>query len=258
MSKTVINNLNVAGTINLRDLGGVQTKDGQMVKKGMLYRSGNLSRLTEAGEATLKELGIKKICDLRGIDETNKYPDPMMDGVAWFHTPLLAEEAALGNAGDHSSFVQELRNSKPGELLISLNKKMVHYKSSFQQVFKVLLTEPEKPFLFHCMAGKDRTGAIAALILSILGVSRESILQDYLFTNDASGDINTHFDEIGYNDLPNVDVAVLDALFEARVEYITTFLDEIDKHYGSIDNYTKEVLELSDEEIVLLKENLLQ
>lgn len=61
MSKTVINNLNVAGTINLRDLGGVQTKDGQKVKKGMLYRSGNLSKLTEAGEATLKELGIKKI-----------------------------------------------------------------------------------------------------------------------------------------------------------------------------------------------------
>ncbi|HWO77401.1 MAG TPA: tyrosine-protein phosphatase [Bacillus sp. (in: firmicutes)] len=256
--KSLLREIKLEGGFNFRDLGGYQTNDGRTVKSGMLFRSGNLSRLTEADREIVKQLGIKKICDLRGMDEVERFPDPIFDDITWHHTPILSEEKMLGQVGDDTDFADQLRNTKPGELLMNLNHHMVTYKSAFQNVFKVLLTKPSQPLLFHCMAGKDRTGAVAAAILSILGVPREQILEDYLYTNETLEQMAENFTEIGYNNLPNIDQDVLDALFEARAEYIHAFLDGIDTKYGNIDLYAKEMLNLSEEDIKVLKSQLLE
>ena len=256
--KSVLREIKLEGGFNFRDLGGYQTEDCRQVKSGMLFRSGNLSRLTESDREIVKQLGIKKICDLRGMDEVERFPDPIFEDTTWHHTPILSEEKMLGQVGDDPDFANQLKNTKPGELLIHLNQHMVSYKMAFQNVFKVLLTKPNQPLLFHCMAGKDRTGAVAAIILSILGVSREHILEDYLYTNQTLEKMAENFTEIGYNNLPNIDQAVLNALFEAREEYINALLDELDAKYGSIDIYTKVVLNLSKSEIELLKSHLLE
>ncbi|MET3699582.1 protein tyrosine phosphatase [Bacillus oleivorans] len=256
--KSVLREIKLEGGFNFRDLGGYQTKEGRTVRSGMLFRSGNLSRLTESDREIVKQLGIKKICDLRGMDEVERFPDPIIDDITWHHTPILSEEKMLGQVGDDTDFADQLRKTKPGELLMNLNQHMVTYKSAFRKVFQVLLTEPNHPLLFHCMAGKDRTGAVAALILRILGVPREKILEDYLYTNETLEQMAVNFTEIGYNDLPNIDQDVLDALFEARTEYINAFLDEIDAKYGNIDLYAKEFLGLSENDIKVLKSHLLE
>lgn len=258
----VIKSLNkqwrVDGSINFRDIGGYRTIDGRIVKTGMMYRSGNLSRLTENGKNSLIELGIKRIIDLRGIEEVSTFADPVVKGIACHHTPLLSDEKILGQIEGHTDFATMLKKTKPGEFLLTLNQSMVTYRYAFQQVFNVILTEPESPFLFHCMAGKDRTGAISALLLSLLGVSREDILADYLFTNEQKNEINTHFDSLGYNHLSGVDQEILDALFEAREEYLNAFLNEIVNNFGSIEQYTKKELGLTPNEINLFKENFLR
>ncbi|MFS0864412.1 tyrosine-protein phosphatase [Fredinandcohnia sp. 179-A 10B2 NHS] len=255
---TAITEIVLTGTFNFRDLGGYITKEGRKVKKGMLFRSGNLSRVTEKDLETISHLNIQKICDLRGVDEIEKYPDPVIDDAVWYHTPILSDDKMMGQVGTHSSFADELRKTKPGELLLNLNKNMISFKTAFQNVFNVLLNEPHTPMLFHCMAGKDRTGAVAALILSVLGVTREDIHNDYLYTNETLEQMNANFEEIGYNDLPNIDQDVIDSIMEARVEYIEAFLNELEIQYGSADTYCKEVLGLSTEDIDVLKTHLLE
>ncbi|MDL4839323.1 tyrosine-protein phosphatase [Aquibacillus rhizosphaerae] len=254
----IMREIKLEGSFNFRDLGGYQTEDGRRVKHGMLYRSGNLSRLTASDLEIVNQLGIKKICDLRGADEIEKFPDPKFEGIIWHHTPILSDEQMLGQVGDHRDFAETLRNTKPGELLLSLNQNMVSFKQAFQKVFKVLLTEAHTPMLFHCMAGKDRTGGIAALLLYILGVPRQAITEDYLYTNETLEKMTKNFTEIGYNDLSDVDQDVLDALFEARVEYIDAFLDEIEARYENVEVYAKEVLGLADDDIDILKQHLLE
>ncbi|MFT4413812.1 tyrosine-protein phosphatase [Fredinandcohnia humi] len=256
--KTVLREIKLDGSFNFRDLGGYPTKDGRQVKWGMMFRSGNLSRMTEKDREIVAQLGIKRICDLRGVDEIENFPDPELDGATWYHTPIISDEKMLGQVGEHTEFADELRKTKPGELLLNLNQNMVTFKSAFQKVFEVILAEPHTPFLFHCMAGKDRTGGVAALILSVLGVPRDSILEDYLYTNQTLEQMNANFNEIGYNNLPNIEQEVIDALFEARVEYIETFLNEIEARYGTAEIYATEVLGLTKEEIQVLKSHLLE
>ncbi|MCT2536012.1 tyrosine-protein phosphatase [Aquibacillus koreensis] len=250
--------INLEGTFNFRDLGGYLTEDGRRVKAGVLFRSGNLSAMTEDDLKKVAGLGIKKICDLRGVDEIEKFPDPVLDGASWYHTPILSDQQILGQVGEHQDFADVLRATKPGELLLNLNKNVVTFKQALQNVLNVLLTEPHEPLLFHCMAGKDRTGAVAALFLRMLGVPRETILEDYLYTNETLDKMNAHFTAIGYNNLPNIEQEVLDALFEARAEYIEAFLDEIESNYDSIDVYLTEVLELTKADLEKIREHLLE
>ncbi|MEN2766309.1 tyrosine-protein phosphatase [Ornithinibacillus xuwenensis] len=245
------------GSFNFRDMGGYPTENGRSVKSGMLYRSGNINKLTEKDLELVKNLGIKKILDLRGLDEIDRFPDPSIEHAVWYHTPIISDDMLIDQVGEQTAFGDLLRNTKPGELLLTLNRNMVSYKKSFQKVFQLLLDEPDKPSLFHCMAGKDRTGVVSALILSVLGVSRELIIKDYLYTNQTLEKMAENFNEIGYNNLPDIEQDVLDALFEARVEYLQAFFEEMEMNYGSMDQYSKEVLGLTNEDIHKLKTHLL-
>lgn len=244
------------GSFNFRDLGGYQTPEGYSVKRGQLFRSGNLSKLTEKDMELIVRLGIKNICDLRREDEIGRYPDPIFTDTRWNHIPVNPDRNVVSQVGDLGESSPNL--NEPGELLIYLNRKMVSYSGTFRKVFEILLEEPQAPMLFHCMAGKDRTGAVATLILSALGVSRDVIEEDYLYTNSTLDRMKAHFAGLeSYNRKP-VDQAVLDAMFEARLEYLHAFYDEVEKGYGSMDSYLKEAIGLTDRNISKLKAYLLE
>lgn len=255
--KNLTREITLEGTFNFRELGGYETTDGKHVKSGVLYRSGNLSRLTERDLVVIKELGIKNICDLRDNDEVSKHPDPDIDGVKWNHISMIDDEGVVKQPGEIDQFVGKLINSKPGELLLNLNREMVANTSGFERVFRVILNDPGEPMLFHCMAGKDRTGAVAALILSALGVSRELIEKDYLYTNESFDEIQKGFYEIGYTMPDFIDKEIVKAMYEARLDYIRAFFEEVEKKYGSVESYLLNGIGLTEQDLNTLRSHLL-
>mgnify|MGYP001954541921 CR=1 FL=1 len=256
--KDILQEIKVEGTFNFRELGGYETASGCRVKKGTLFRSGNLSRLTEEGIEVFKGLGVKNICDLRDLDEVTKHPDPEMEGVQWHHISLIQDEEVVRQPGDLNHFEHKLLNSKPGEMLMSLNRKLVSNTKGFRKIFQVLLDSPGEPMLFHCMAGKDRTGSFAALLLSLLEVPREIIEEDYLMTNNVLDEIEAGFEAIGHT-LPDViDKEIVAALYEARIEYIRELFNEIEYQYDTVDSYLRNGIGLTEKEIELIKEYYLE
>lgn len=246
------------GTFNFRDLGGYETTEGSRVKSGVIFRSGNLSRITDSDKEMLRELGIKNICDLRDNDEVQNHPDPVLDEITWHHIPLIKDEEVVRQPGDLNQFESKLINSKPGEMLLSLNREMISNTVEFRKIFQILIDNPTNPMLFHCMAGKDRTGVVAALLLSALCVPREAIEEDYLYTNNVLEEIERGFSAIGYILPSHIDQEIIRAIYEARIEYIRAFFDEIEQKFGDVEVYLSKGIGLSEEDLRLLRKHLLE
>ena len=165
-------NLSVGGVMNVRDLGGWKTVDGRRVRQGLVFRTSALDYFSESekkmkncvdaeGLRTLRELGIRTEIDLRvGHDGDPGYPpegkteSTLGEGVRYLHCPIL-----LG----------------PENYLNSVD--------SLRTIFKTLADPANYPVAYHCAVGADRTGFVSYLLLSLLGVEREDVLRDYLFTN---------------------------------------------------------------------------
>jgi protein-tyrosine phosphatase len=161
---------------NLRDIGGWNGADGRKVRTGRVFRSDNLGMVTEADQDLLvNRLGIRHVIDLRRAAEwerAGRFPE--IDGVEFHHFELLHvtwEYIDLGIDGTtpHEQVVRFLRQRYSGM-----------YEAGYQAVRDSLdVIASGEPVLFHCMAGKDRTGLVAAALLSVLGVAEEDIAADY-------------------------------------------------------------------------------
>lgn len=160
---TTPRNLYVDGITNARDLGGWETADGGTVRQGLIYRCGRLNDnnsptayITAAGIKTMVEdLGIKTEIDLRLVGENGGITkSPLGNGVSYRHIPMSFD----GN-------------------LVTLNTTQI------KKVFHILADESNYPLIFHCSIGTDRTGMIAYLVNGLLGVPKESLYRDYLFSN---------------------------------------------------------------------------
>jgi protein-tyrosine phosphatase len=171
------------GCSNLRDLGGYRAADGRRVRFGRVFRSASLAGLTEADLPIFGATGIRTVCDLRGEHEAARAPSrlpvvgapevvrlPIEPRVGASLRDLLAREEATGeDVHDllHTAYTAYATDHLP----------------RYRALFDLLLREERLPLLFHCSAGKDRTGFGAALLLTALGVPRETVIADYLATN---------------------------------------------------------------------------
>ena len=180
--------------LNLRDLGGIG--DG-IVPKRLFLRSGKLSILTAKECVRLcNQYNIKCVIDLRTQVESAEYPDPLPEGVVYLQIPLL-KDAAVGitheTGSDPMAIIKNLRRN-PEKLLKmipdfkALYKEVVTDEYSRSQLDKAVGTlrdNAEKGIctLFHCTAGKDRTGIVSMALLKSYGVSDEEIIKDYMRTN---------------------------------------------------------------------------
>lgn len=172
--------LPLEGGRNFRDLGGYATRDGRRLRWGRLYRSGSMAGLTEAAYAQLAEMGLRVICDLRTTSERRTMP------VDWGRVPNLSYWAR-----DYELSFGDLRNLLASDLPTGEQARAamtaVYRELPFEQagaygeLFR-RLANGEAPLVFNCSAGKDRTGVASALILSVLGVPRETIVADYALT----------------------------------------------------------------------------
>ncbi len=174
MSQTRI--LSLDGGHNVRDLGGLGTADGRHIKPGMLYRAGELSRLSDRDLKELEDRSLKTIIDFRDVQERNVWPDRIPASVNNIrHIPIVAGDIlALDQLTDENGF----------SVMQKLYAALAGAQKEYREFFRIVQETDSAPLLFHCSVGKDRTGFAAFLLLNALGVHEDEILRDYLLTND--------------------------------------------------------------------------
>jgi protein-tyrosine phosphatase len=253
--------LALEGAPNFRDLGGYATADGRTVKWGKLYRSDNLSHLTDDDLARVSALGINLVCDFRTDSEKAEDPDrlPATDtpdvlalpiGVDGFVVKDLRKRVMSGDVAG-----LDLRG-----MLIEGNRQFATKQAPSYAAMFERITKPENlPALVHCSAGKDRAGFAAAAILSVLGVPHETVLEDFMLTNfyTASATERRLF-MIELFSLTRADSDALRPLFGVEPAYLEAAFDAIKEKYGDFDTYRREALGLDDAEVEAFRALMLE
>lgn len=243
--------LDLPGSCNLRDFGGYATSDGHRVRSGRLYRSGALSRLTPAAVAALHELGVRAVCDLRRTEERRLHPNPSL-GVRCraFEWETATEISPIRDRGFAESPTVETARAAMIEMYEHLPFRL---QPRLAGAFAAILHAGEGATLVHCAAGKDRTGVAVALVLSALGVPRESIVADYVYTNSAV-DLEALFCSMRTDEDtgPATDASAIRALspvarravLDAHPSYLAATFASIETRHGSVERYLAEELAL--------------
>lgn len=257
--------INLEGAFNFRDIGGYRTADGKRIKKGLLFRSDELSKLTENDAKIVSNLGVKTIIDYRNEKEREQNEDVEIPGVSIHYLTPIADIAALASSDTKEQanlFEKKITADLARFLMIEQNKAFVEDETSqkvYRKMFDLLLEKDSGGIVQHCRGGKDRTGYGIALIMGVLGVSREEIMKDYLLTNDYKKEKNEKSLKAIWNETQDEDfVQAMKYLKEADPVFLNTALDLIDEKYGDIPTYVREVLGVSEDEIKELKDKYLE
>ncbi|MFR5658474.1 MAG: tyrosine-protein phosphatase [Butyricimonas faecihominis] len=225
--------LPMAGGYNFRDLGGIKNKDGRFVKWGKIFRSDDLHNLTEEDLDYLASIPLKSIVDFRGKEEQQAAPDKLPASVVnEFKLPIDP-----GNVLSLMRF-SELDSTQLDSVMMRMNVLFVtdtNFIGYYKEFFKLLREEKNLPLLFHCSAGKDRTGMGAALILYALGVDEQTIMEDYLASNVYLS--NKYAKEIAIH--PN-----LKSVLTVKREFLQAGLDQIKTTHGSVEKFLETTLEV--------------
>jgi len=209
---------------NFRDIGGYETNDGGRVRWGAVFRSGSLHRLTLADRERIKGLSVRTVIDLRSQTELDR--DGRFDasgGVGFHHVPV--EDASVDEPQDDWS-------SQLGNVYYAIASAN---RSAIATAFGVL-AEDEHPVVIHCFAGKDRTGIIAALMLSSLGVPDATIASDYQLSDDYVAPSVVWATENDPEWAAHI-AALPPHVLRAPPSAMPMFLDALRDQHGSIDNY---------------------
>lgn len=225
--------LPMTGGYNFRDLGGIRTSGGKYIKWGNIFRSDDLHHLTDADLNYLSSIPLISIVDFRSEDEIKRSPDRLPFSVKKDYGYSISPGNLLA-----AKSLSDLKQEQMDSAMMEMNVLLVTDSSCvnrYKDLFALLQNEKNVPLMFHCSAGKDRTGMGAALILFALGVDEDIIINDYLSSNKYLGDKYAEY--IAQN--PN-----LKPLFEVNEKYIKAGLDKIKKDHGSIENYLTEILDV--------------
>jgi protein-tyrosine phosphatase len=249
------------GAQNFRDLGGYATEDGHRVRWGLLYRSDNLSQLSDADLGKLHELGIKLVCDFRSAEEKAEEPDrlPAED------PPAVAELPIFDESFSPAEFRKRLTAGDLGDLdlrqaLIDANRLFAtRFAGQYQAMFERITQPGNLPTVVHCTAGKDRAGFASAVILRSLGVPEETVYEDFLLTNHYTArKIERMLWTIRLVSLFRVDPEQVRPVLSVERGYLAAAFDEIVKQYGSFDAYRREALGLDDAETAAFRQLALE
>jgi len=254
--------LNFEGIANFRDLGGYANEQGQQVKWGVLYRSGTFAHSSRADLQGLQQLQLATLVDFRSggekDEEPNQLPQPASFTVIEIPTLDEGNKALVGEvmerveSGNFDGF-------DPDQFMLEANRQFAtEFTPQFRQFIHTVLDAGGKPVVWHCSAGKDRTGFASAILLRVLGVPQETVMRDYMESKQHALDARKNqllllrvfkgeeaADKLGI--MMGVEEAWLRAAFA-----------EIDARWGSFDNYVREGLQLSDNDIAQLQNQLLE
>jgi protein-tyrosine phosphatase len=253
------------GAVNVRDVGGYQSSYGLAVARGRLFRSDALSKLSGLDVERLDRLGLRTVIDFRSPGEVLlSGADRLPFGVEFVSLPVgggdLGTVYELIAGGDHERQRRELGDGRAATLMVEINRGFVadaRQREAFGAALRVACSAGRMPLLYHCSGGRDRTGWMTAIVLTVLGVPREVVLQDYLLSNDLH--------RAGYQKL-RVDLVktgivadpeLLRPILEQSATYLSAAFEEADREYGSFGRFVTRGLEVSDAMLGELRRALL-
>ncbi len=234
--------IRLEGAPNFRDIGGYLTTAGQYVRCGRIFRSDALNHLTEQDYAVLSEIGVRLVCDLRSDLERTLKPTlwpPYLLPMTWaidVNVDLRAGNSQLinmlrkdPNERGAIAMMSHVYRSVPDALVRHLGK-----------LFTAITQDECLPLILHCSVGKDRTGVMSAILLLALGVPRDTVIADYLKTNEYQNVMNLEKRIVEFLE-PILDVPprreIVDVMIGARQIYLDIALDTIESGYGSVESY---------------------
>ena len=253
------------GQPNFRDVGGYKTRDGRTVKRGLVYRSGELPRLTDEDIARLEGLGISMVVNfLTEVETKSRGRDRLPDGTREISQPIENDDglaAAVEKARKTADF-----STLPPSINPEIHRTLVHDARKQYATLLRELARTNDPLVYHCSHGVHRTGTATAILLWGLGVPWKTIREDYLLSNKyRAAEIRTRLRQLRESaakkqGIPpdKVDMNNISAFYILKGEYIDATRDEILKEYGSIDVYLTKGLGLTRGEIGQLGDRLLQ
>lgn len=256
------------GQSNFRDLGGYETVDGRTVKWAQVFRSGRMPDLTDADVARLDEIGVQTVVTFLVPEEIERYgADRLPEGATEVRLPIRGERAeqlslqagAAIRSGDFSALTPDL-NPEFHRLLLDDGRE------EYAAVFRELLDPTNRPLVFHCSHGVHRAGTAAALLLTALGVPWETVQEDYLLSNEyRAKEIEASLARIRDKVASDkgiapeeVDMTNVEAFYRLEGHYVDGVLDRAVDEYGSVDNYIRDGLGITPEELERLRDELLE
>lgn len=267
---------------NIRDLGGMPAAGGRTIRPGKLIRSGHLADISDTDREHLAAL-VDLIVDFRTTEEKERQPDKEIPGAAYHHIPVIDSlTAGITREKKADEDAITLLLFKPKEALEYMKKTYTGFvlsdfaRSRYTRFINLVLAHSRedlaaqsaghadpgtKAVLWHCTAGKDRAGIGTVLLQEILGVPREEIFADYLYTNEClAGDmrlLSRFFKQKAGTDSPLADES-LHYLFGAHKDYLCTFYSLVEQKYGSMDAFLRDALDVTKDKRQDLQDAYLQ
>ncbi|MBV8951289.1 MAG: tyrosine-protein phosphatase [Actinobacteria bacterium] len=221
------------GPANFRDLGGYPTLDGRRLRRGRVFRSDSLSHMSETDTRHVAEvLGVVTVVDLRAAHEVETFGHGPLGtlGVVVHHLPIVDETRP-----EHAERADDVPDPSTMELGQIYRMMLERFGHRFAAVLDVIANPANQPVVFHCAAGKDRTGLVAALLLGALGVDDDIVAADYAITAEHMDELIARHRERA---LESADMAeVSEQLFTAEAAVMRVVLEQLRASYGSAAEY---------------------
>jgi protein-tyrosine phosphatase len=250
--------LGMHGTPNFRDFGGYPTVDGKAVKWGYLFRSGQLSSLSEHDLELLGSLELGLVCDFRRQEEQDGDPSRLPG----HQPPRIASLPII--PGSNARFFEQAEGKMADrqamfDFMLDINRDFVEAQApTYARMFREILHEPDTRFLVHCAAGKDRTGFAAAIILLALGVSRDVVMRDYMLTGFYFHP-DKEIDRLRQKyQMQQLDAQSILPMLEVHEGYLARALLAIDQSYPNVEVYLEEALGVGPQELQQLRAQYLE
>jgi protein-tyrosine phosphatase len=253
---------------NLRDLGGTPLPGGRSVRSGLLFRSGQLDRMDAASDPSVAALGLRTVVDFRTRAEREARPDRLPEGGRLLLADVLADQVDSGRMpaaarlrrllADPAVAERELGGGRGGEMFADIYRTFVttdSARSSYRAFLNEVADPDAGPLLFHCTAGKDRTGWAATVVLTLLGATQEVVEAEYLSVNAAVREAFAPLVE-GFTlqgGQPETALSIIGVV----PEYLAAALDEVDARYGSMEKYVREGLGVTSAALERIRERLI-
>lgn len=260
-----MNNIIKDKKMNFRDIGGIKNSDGKTVRDKIILRSGKLNKLSDYDAEVLTDYyKLKIIIDLRASSEKEGRADIVPQGVQYLEIPYFNESTMGMTSGMGSDVMSAVKKAKSRKELFdyvpdldTVYPLMVSDDfsvSKISEALKIIMNNRDGSVLYHCTAGKDRTGVTTAILLKILGVSYDDIVSDYLKTNIVSKKNAVKYSRLAAVFLLDKKLALkIYRVFMAEKSYLDAAFKAIDDKFGSFDAFVADGLKLNADEIADFK-----